>query len=101
MKSGKGKGKGGKSRRRSDIGNRAGADKKVWIGGLPIIQDREKRKEASKKLQEHFKKHGSDCKFAEISHKGTGVAQFQTEEAAMSAIDTMGGTKFMGKALVV
>merc|ERR1712187_856825 len=76
-------------------------DRKVWIGGLPVIQDREKRKEASKKLQEHFKNNGSDCKFAEISHKGTGVAQFQTEEAATSAIDTLSGTKFMGKALVV
>merc|ERR1719389_1512138 len=80
---GKGKGKsGGKGfRRKADIGNKAAKEKKIWIGGLPTIEDREKRKEASKKLQEHLKKKG-DCKFAEIWPNGVGVAVYMTEEEA-------------------
>merc|ERR1712176_815055 len=95
----KGGGKGG--RRKSDIGNRTSAEKKVWIGGLPDIEDREKRKEASKKLHEHMKKKGGDCKFAEIWPKGVGVAIYQTEEEAQSAVAEMNGTKFRGKALEI
>merc|ERR1712032_168109 len=95
----KGGGKGWK--RKSDIGNRTSADKKVWIGGLPEIEDREKRKEASKKLHEHMKKNGGDCKFAEIWPKGVGVAVYKTEEEAQSAIAEMSGTKFKGKTLEI
>merc|ERR1712087_676761 len=93
----KGGGKGG--RRKSDIGNRTSADKKLWIGGLPDIADREKRKEASKKLHEHMKKHG-DCKFAEIWPKGVGVAVYKTEEDAQAGMEA-NGTKFRGKALEI
>merc|ERR1719434_299074 len=89
---------GGKGKWRPGIGNRTSAEKKVWIGGLPEIEDREKRKEASKKLHEHMKKKGGDCKFAEIWPKGVGVAIYQTEEEAQSAIADMNGTKFRGKA---
>merc|ERR1711953_496390 len=74
---------------------------KLWIGDLPEIEDRSQRKEASIKLQELFKKKGADCKFAEISHKGTGVAQFQNEEAAITAMAALSGSKFMGKALEI
>merc|ERR1719437_252011 len=104
MSKGTGKGKsGGKGFRRkgSTLGNRAAKEKKVWIGGLPTIEDREKRKEASKKLQEHLKKKGGDCKFAEIWPKGVGVAIYQTEEEAQSAVAEMNGTKFRGKALEI
>merc|ERR1712187_280490 len=99
----KGMGKsGGKGFRRkgSTLGNRAAKEKKVWIGGLPVIEDREKRKEASKKLHEHMKKKG-DCKFAEIWPKGVGVAIYKTEEEAQSAIMELSGTKFRGKALEI
>merc|ERR1719476_425778 len=95
----KGGGKGG--RRRGGIGNRTSAERKVWIGGLPDIEDREKRKEASKKLHEHMKKNGGDCKFAEIWPKGVGVAVYQSEEEAQSAVAEMNGTKFRGKALEI
>merc|ERR1712048_555917 len=96
---GKGGGKGWK--KRSDYGNKASPDKKVWIGGLPDFTDKEKRKEASKQLQEHLKKKGSDCKFAEIWPKGVGVAVYKTEEEAQSAIAEMSGTKFKGKTLEI
>merc|ERR1719263_23591 len=95
----KGSGK-GKFHRKSDIGNRTSAEKKLFIGGLPTIEDREKRKEASKKLFEHLKK-SSDCKFAEIWPKGVGVAVYKTEEEAQSAIADASGTKFRGKALEI
>merc|ERR1719181_2674396 len=96
---GSGKGK-GKFSRKSDIGNRTSAEKKLWIGGLPDIEDREKRKEASKKLHEHLKK-SSDCKFAEIWPKGVGVAIYKTEEDASTAIGELNGTKFRGKTLEI
>merc|ERR1712187_437044 len=93
---------GGKGfRQKSDIGNRTSAEKKVWIGGLPDIEDRAQRKEASKQLFEHMKKKGGDCKFAEIWPKGVGVAIYQSEEDAASAIAEMSGTKFKGKAIEV
>merc|ERR1712048_1058946 len=97
----RGKKGGGKGfRKKSDIGNRTSADKKLWIGGLPVIEDREKCKEASKKLHEHMKKYG-DCKFAEIWPKGVGVAVYKTEEDAQSAIAEANGIKFRGKALEI
>merc|ERR550537_1079393 len=97
--SGKGKGK-GKGKRRWDLGGRTSAEKKLWIGGLPTIEDREKRKEASKKLCEHLKK-SSDCKFAEIWPKGVGVAVYKTEEDASTAMGALSGTKFRGKVLEI
>merc|ERR1719326_2462833 len=96
---GKGKG-GGKGFRRKTLINRTKADKKVWIGGLPKIEDRDKRKEASRKLQEHMKKAG-DCKFAEIFANGEGGAIYSSEEEAAAAIGEMNGTKFKGKLLEV
>jgi len=96
-------GKGGKGagKRRGGLGNSVHPDKKVWIGGLKEFEDRDKRKEASKKLQEFIKKKGADCKFAEIWPKGVGVATFISEEEAQSAISTLSGAKFMGKTLEV
>merc|ERR1712187_216870 len=91
----------GKGKRSGGIGNRTSADKKLWIGGLPTIEDRDSRKEASKKLYEQLKKKSSECKFAEIWPKGVGVAVYQTEEDAQSAIAEMNGTKFKGKAIEV
>merc|ERR1712187_716518 len=98
---GKRKGGGKGFRRRGGIGNRTSAEKKVWIGGLPDVSDKEQLKEASKKLFEHMKKKGGDCKFAEIWPKGVGVAVYQTEEDAQTAIAEMSGTKFRGKTLEI
>merc|ERR1712187_23451 len=95
-KKGFGKGKG----RKGQYGNKVKPELKVWIGGLPEFEDREKRKEASKQLQEFLKKKGSDCKFAEIWPKGVGVATYQTEEAAQEAMG-LSGAKFKGKALEI
>merc|ERR1711879_177163 len=96
-----GKGGTGGRNKKSIAGNQVKPEKKVWIGGLPVIDDPEKRKEASRHLQTHFKMKGSDCKFAKIWPHGVGVACFQTEEAAQSAIAEVSGTKFKGKTLDV
>merc|ERR550532_1448575 len=101
IRAGNGNRKGGsKGFRRKTIIQRTDADKKVWIGGLPKIEDRDKRKEASKKLHEHMKKAG-ECKFAEIFANGEGGAIYSSEEEAASAIGQMNGTKFKGKVLEV
>merc|ERR1712190_395527 len=92
---GKGKGKG----RKGQYANKVKAANKLWIGGLPDIEEREKRKEASKQLFELLKKKGTDCKFAEIWQKGVGVACYQSEEVAQTAIAELSGIKFKGKAL--
>merc|ERR1712187_536452 len=98
FRSKKGFGK-GKGRKGGQYANKVHAENKLWIGGLPNIEDREKRKEASKQLFELLKKKGTDCKFAEIWPKGVGVACYRSEDAAQSAIAELSGTKFKGKAL--
>merc|ERR1719213_1284099 len=86
--------------RRKSYAQRVPAEKKIWLSGLPIIEDWEKRKEASKKLQEVFKK-TTDCKFAEIWKNGEGCATFQDEADAAAAIEALANTKFRGKVIEV
>merc|ERR1712025_1214465 len=77
-------GKGGHFSKRKSLGQRVAAEKRIWLAGLPIIEDREKRKEASKKLQEQFNV-TLDCKSAEIWRNGHGYAVFGSEEDAQVA----------------
>merc|ERR1719377_60565 len=94
---GKGKGWGGgkgKGRR----GCKEKPEKRMWIGNLPTIEDRDKRIEAETKLKELLQK-GGECKFATISPNGTGIATFPSAEEVQSAIDALAGTKFRGKVL--
>jgi len=91
---GKGGGK-GKGRR---SGCREKPEKRVWIGNLPTIEDRDKRIEAEGKLKELLMK-GGECKFAQICPNGTGIATFPSEEEVQAAIAALAGTKFRGKVL--
>merc|ERR1739845_116484 len=92
---GKGKGKG---RRKGGGGVKDAIEKRVWIGNLPIIEDRDKKREAEEKLKVLLQK-GGECKFAKIMREGQGCATFPSEEEAQSAIQTLAGTKFRGKVL--
>merc|ERR1712157_547602 len=94
------KGGGGGGWKKKDIASRTGWSKKIYIGNLPAIEDRDQRKEASKKLYEMLQKK-SECKFAEIWKNGTGVAIFKTDEDAQAAVSSLAGTKFRGKALEI
>ena len=89
---GKGKGKGRRN------GCREKPEKRMWIGNLPTIEDRDKRIEAGDKLKELLQK-GGECKFATISPNGTGIATFPSAEEVQSAIEALAGTKFRGKVL--
>merc|ERR1711879_85465 len=91
---------GGKGFRRKTYIQKTKPEKKVWIGGLPKIEDRDQRKEASKQLHEHMKQAG-ECKFAEIFANGEGGAIYSSEEEAASAIGQMNGTEFEGNVLEV
>merc|ERR1711862_1056453 len=97
---GGGGGRGGGWRRKSIV-HRTGASKKIWISGLPQIEEKDKRKEASKKLKEVFEKKGTECKFAEVWANGQGCAIFASEDEAQSAVGTLEGTKFRGKTLEI
>merc|ERR1712046_341543 len=90
---GKGKGRKGGFRVKDKVENR------LWIGGLPEIEDREKRREASEKLKELLSKKAGECKMAAILSGGQGVATFGSEDEVQSAIATCGGMKFRGKVL--
>jgi len=100
-KGGKGKGKG---KVRKGGGGKGGRVKdkienRVWIGGLPEIEDREKRFEASQKLQELLAKKAGECKMAKIWLSGQGCATFASAEDVQSAIAACNGVKFRGKVL--
>lgn len=80
-------------------GGKAGWDKKnvdpacsVWIGGLTGL---EASKDSSKALCEHMK-YAGDCKWAEVTKKGNGIAVFRTPQDAMKAISTLNGSDFYG-----
>merc|ERR1739845_121776 len=90
---GKGKGKG-----RRGGGCKEKPEKRMWIGNLPTIEDRDKRIEAEGKLKALLQK-GGECKFAKILPGGQGCATFPTEEEVQSAIEALAGTKFRGKVL--
>merc|ERR1712151_1236031 len=87
---------GGKGWRRS--GCREKPEKRVWIGNLPAIEDKEKRVEAEKKLKELLQK-GGECKYVSISPSGTGIATFPSQEEVVAAVAALAGTKFRGKVL--
>merc|ERR1712151_59963 len=91
---GGGWGKGGGKWRKS--GCREKPEKRVWIGNLPTIQDRDKRIEAEGKLKELLQK-GGECKFTSILPNGTGIATFPSKEDVEAAIPALAGTKFHGK----
>merc|ERR1719331_2025252 len=94
---GKGKGKGwgkGKNRR----GCREKPEKRMWIGNVESIKDRDERTKAEDELKELLQK-GGECKFAQICPNGTGVATFPSAEEVQSAIEALAGTKFQGKVL--
>merc|ERR1719421_1898410 len=93
---GKGGGKGGKRGGRS--GCRESKEKRVWIGNLPTIEDRDKRIEAEKELKELLQ-NGGTCKFASIMGKGQGVATFPSAEEVQAAIQALAGTTFRGQVL--
>merc|ERR1712187_548087 len=90
-----GGGKGGGGR---NGGCREKPEKRVWIGNLPTIQDRDKRWEAEKKLKEVLQA-GGECKFAQIMGNGQGVATFPSPEEVQAAIQALAGTTFQGKVL--
>merc|ERR1712070_1238083 len=92
-KGGKGKGRKGGFRVKEKVENR------LWIGGLPDIEDREKRIEASTKLQELVAKKAGECKMVRFLGKGQGVATFASEDEVQSAIAACAGLKFRGKVL--
>merc|ERR1719213_134653 len=73
-------------------------EKRLWIGNLPTIEDRDKKREAEEKLKALLQK-GGECKFAKIMGSGAGVATFPSEEEVQSAIQKLTGTKFRGKVL--
>merc|ERR1712014_215988 len=101
QKKGKGKGKrgggGGEGKGRRS-GCREKPEKRLWIGNLPVIEDRDKRIEAEQKLKELLQQ-GGECKFATICPKGTGIATFPSAEEVQAAIQALAGTKFRGKVL--
>merc|ERR1712076_12855 len=75
-------------------------ENRMWIGNLPVIEDREKRREAEDKLKELLQKKCAECKFASISRSsGHGVATFPSAEEVQDAIQALAGTKFRGKVL--
>merc|ERR1712228_361870 len=88
------KGKGGGRRNQC----REKPEKRMWIGNLPTIEDRDKRIEAEEKLKALLQK-GGECKFAAITGKGQGVATFPSAEEVQAAIAALAGTKFQGKVL--
>mmetsp|Transcript_21422 Transcript_21422/g.37539 ORF Transcript_21422/g.37539 Transcript_21422/m.37539 type:complete len:148 (+) Transcript_21422:78-521(+) len=90
----KGKGKG----RSGPGGCKDAPEKRMWIGGLPSFEDRDKRVEAEKKLKEVLQQ-GGECKFAAIMNNGQGVATFPSAEEVAAAIGALQGTKFRGKLL--
>merc|ERR1712048_1148601 len=107
QKKGKGGGKGkswGGGKGKSWGGKKGGGrvkekiENRVWIGNLPVIEDRDKRREAEEKLKALLMK-GGECKFAKIMPGGQGCATFPTEEEVQSAIEALAGTKFRGKVL--
>merc|ERR1712151_950831 len=73
-------------------------EKRVWIGNLPTIEDRDKRMEAEKKLKDLLQK-GGECKYAQIMANGQGVATFPSSEEVQAAIQALAGVKFQGKVL--
>mmetsp|Transcript_58580 Transcript_58580/g.93021 ORF Transcript_58580/g.93021 Transcript_58580/m.93021 type:complete len:140 (-) Transcript_58580:127-546(-) len=93
---GGGWGKGGGKGRRS--GCKEVPEKRMWIGNLPTIPDREKRMKAEKELKEILKA-GGECKFASIMGGGNGVATFPSKEEVQAAIAALAGTEFQGKVL--
>merc|ERR1712232_269316 len=95
---GGGKGWGGKGKGKRRGGCREKPEKRMWIGNLPTIEDRDKREEAENKLKELLQK-GGECKFASICPNGTGIATFPSAEEVQSAIEALAGTKFRGKVL--
>merc|ERR1719453_1118539 len=92
-KAGKGKGKG----RKGGFRVKEKVENRLWIGGLPEIEDREKRMEASTKLQELIAKKAGECKMVRMLGKGHGVATFASEDDVQSAIAACAGLKFRGK----
>merc|ERR1711971_512123 len=96
MFGGKGGGKGGGGWR--DGGCREKPEKRVWIGNLQSIPDREQRHAAEKQLKELLQK-GGQCKFAQIMGNGQGVATFPSQEEVQVAIQTLAGTTFQGQVL--
>merc|ERR1712217_314151 len=93
---------GGGGRKGGGKGRRGGCkekpEKRVWIGNLPTIEDRDKRVEAEKKLKQTLQK-GGECKFAQIMGNGQGVATFPSPEEVQAAVQALAGTKFQGKVL--
>eukprot|EP00928_Gymnodinium_smaydae_P063424 TRINITY_DN46_c0_g1_i3.p1 TRINITY_DN46_c0_g1~~TRINITY_DN46_c0_g1_i3.p1 ORF type:complete len:131 (+),score=46.58 TRINITY_DN46_c0_g1_i3:48-440(+) len=95
LSGGKGKGKGKGQRSFIKTVHRS---KKVWIGGL--AEGVKGDKDLNKQLQMHMSKAGK-CTYAEICDKGTGVASFQKEEEAASAIAMLNGSNFNGRMLQI
>jgi len=83
---GKGGSKGWNNKKKVD------GETSVWIGNLSGV---EATKDSSKALCEHMKQ-GGDCKWAEVSKKGTGVACYKSAQDATKAVMTMNGSFFNG-----
>merc|ERR1711862_387147 len=92
-------GKGGKGKGKRGGWVKDKVENRLWIGGLPEIEDREKRFEASTKLQELLAKKAGECKMVKILGSGQGVATFASEDDVQSAIAACAGLKFKGKVL--
>merc|ERR1712232_610074 len=93
---GKGKGKG----KDKNPAKRFPPSKKVFIGGLPVLGKEGLSNDLNKKLKEHCGQAGK-CNYAEIGMKGTGVACFQTDEEATTAVAMLNGSVFEGNVLQV
>merc|ERR1712187_43211 len=92
---GGGKGKGGRGWRKNGPPCKEKPEKRVWIGNLPTIEDRDKRIAAENKLKELLQQ-GGECKFAQILGNGQGVATFPSKEDVQAAIPSLAGITFQG-----
>merc|ERR1719352_319455 len=73
-------------------------EKRMWIGNLPTIEDKDKRMKAEDQLKEVLQA-GGQCKYAAICPNGTGIATFPSAEEVQAAIGALAGTTFRGKVL--
>eukprot|EP00929_Paragymnodinium_shiwhaense_P026858 TRINITY_DN15877_c0_g1_i1.p1 TRINITY_DN15877_c0_g1~~TRINITY_DN15877_c0_g1_i1.p1 ORF type:complete len:167 (-),score=49.60 TRINITY_DN15877_c0_g1_i1:258-692(-) len=100
---GKGGGKFGKGShwlsQHENFAKRCPPPKKVFIGGLPVL-GQDMSHDLNKRLKEHCNQAGT-CTYAEIGRKGTGVACFQSDEDAATAVTLLSGSVFEGSVLEV
>mmetsp|Transcript_5898 Transcript_5898/g.10139 ORF Transcript_5898/g.10139 Transcript_5898/m.10139 type:complete len:108 (-) Transcript_5898:113-436(-) len=76
------------------IVKRTANEKKLWVTGLPSIEDGAERKKLFKELQKHLSQEGVKCTAAILFKNGCGSAAFNSVKDVEKAMSTLNHTLF-------